>query len=452
MSASGKKLVLISYMFPPRGGSGVQRALKAAKYLSSAGWEVDVITCRHQGLPWDDSLSGQVPSSVKVHRVFSPDPESLRTLGASWKKVPLLGAMWGFILRVYSSLCYRLSLVDIFEGWLPFAFFRTLPILLIGKTDVVYVLGMPQSGFILSYLLKKAAAIPVVIDYDDSWTTSPDAFRGAGFRNKLARKLEEAVLRNADIVVSSKESTIREITDAFPKIEKSKFRYISNGYDPDDFPGKPSGKSGKFRITYTGRISEKFFYSPESFLRALGQLIREGRVSKDDVEARFAGTVSANYEPGLRALIEEEGLGDVVSFPGFLNHKETIYLMAGSSVLLLMIESVYGKETSYKYAGWIPAKIYEYINAGVPILAIVPPGFEAELIARTRTGIVAEPNDVESVKRSLSGLYEQYKHGSLKIEPDIAVLKQYDRRELINRLADVFEEAISVSQHGSNKK
>jgi glycosyltransferase involved in cell wall biosynthesis len=160
-------------------------------------------------------------------------------------------------------------------------------------------------------------------------------------------------------------------------------------------------KNSKFVITYTGTISDKYYYSPESFLKAIGELIAEKKISKDSLKIKFIGLLIERYKERFLKLIHELYLNDTIQIIGHRTHQECIEYQMKSDLLLYIIESLNGKDISYQYAGVLPAKIFEYIYTGVPILAIAPPGFESDLIKRTKTGFIAEPNNIKSVKKAL---------------------------------------------------
>ena len=128
---------------------------------------------------------------------------------------------------------------------------------------------------------------------------------------------------------------------------------------------------------------------------------------------------------------------------GSVDHKKCAENQLNSDVLLYLMESLEGKELSYQFSGALPSKIYEYIYTGNTIMAIVPPGFEADMIERTRTGYVTEPNNVCSVKKLLYDLYKRYKEGTLRTAPDRLEVSKYDREILTGKLAGLFDAILS---------
>ena len=442
-----KKVLMVSYFFPPGGGSAVQRPLKFVKLLPVYEWKPYVVTIGRKKQPFDHSLVKEVPKGISVNGAFSLDPMNLNLILREKYDRKNIGKIsyifFKAILKIYSMIYYRMVIVDWYDGWVPFGFKKGKGIINKEDTDLIYIHGQPFSSFVIGFLLKKFTGKPLVIDYDDSWTTSVYAKNTKGVKQWIRRSLEYKTLKIADRVLSVKRETIKGIREKFPGIDEDKFEFIPNGYDPEDFLNLEKKKQSKFTITYTGRLSEKFCYSPESFLYALGELIREKKILKDEIQVVFTGTVSSNYQIRLQDSVRRLDLERVINFTGFVSHKECIKYLMDSDILLLIIESLKGREFSYEFSGSVPAKIFEYIYTGVPILAIVPPGFEADLIRKTATGFIAEPNNVNAVKELLYELYRNYKEGTLKIEPDREEINKYDRRVLTEKLSGVFEEILS---------
>lgn len=437
-----KKVLMISYSFPPAGGSRVQRPLKFAKYLPQFGWQPYVIAADERSGAEDLSLVDEIPDGLFVQRVFSPYPMSLGAALSGARDRGMNKALYvalKAVLKAFSIIYYRTVTVDWYEGWVPFGLRAAEKVISREDIDVIYVHGQPPSSFLIGNLLKKRTGRPIVIDYDDPWTTSVYAVRDKSRRAIRSREIEGEVLSGADAVLSVKPDTIKEIKAAFPAVDAGKLHFLPNGYDPEDYAGLERKRSGKFTVTYIGRLSERYCYSPESFLLAIGALIAEGKIPKSDVEVNFAGTISPAYSPRLDKLIKDLGLGEVVKKRGFLGHKECMKLLLSSDLLLLLMESLEGREESRMFVGSIPAKLFEYLPTGVPILGIVPPGFEADLIRDTGTGFTAEPNDPSSIKKVLGGIYEKFKAGSLGTSPVQAEIEKYDRKALTGKLAEAMD-------------
>ncbi|HTZ40596.1 MAG TPA: glycosyltransferase family 4 protein [Syntrophales bacterium] len=439
MNPSGPLRVLfLTTYFPPTGGSSVQRPAKYVKYLEQFNCRVHVLTEQDFRKVRDESILRDIPASASIHRVFSLEPECLQNkIEQHFANAALMRLFLKGMLKIYSVLYYRMALVDWSMGWVPFAVRKGAEIVRTEGIDVIYALSPPPTPFLVGYLLKRKFGLPLVIDYSDPWTTDPFYPKGKGFQRlnrPLCRFLESRCLRAADRIAHCKKKTNTTIFKQFEGLDQTKFVFIPNGYDPADFPKPDPDRAPRpYRIVYTGKLTNRYCYSPRSFFWALRALLEEKEISKDEVEVLMAGIVSReNLE-----LIEENGLQNIVRHLGYLDHDRCTELVQSADVLLLLVESPLGQKASQAYAGSMPAKIFEYLFMGKPILGIVPEGAEADVLRQSRLGWIAQPNNVESVKQALAELLKARK-GVRRLDPDWGFIGTFDRRELTGRLASVF--------------
>lgn len=443
-----KSVLIISRSFAPENCSTVHRPLKFTKFLPHYGWYPHVLTTKKHDGHIDLTLLRDVPREARISEVFSPEPRNIKAIlikrfskNGFWKVVRFILLA---ILKIYSIIYYRLVLIDWYDGWIPFGFFKARQILKKEKIDIIFLDMEPPSTSVIGLLSKKISAKPMVIDYHDPWTTSVSAKKKrGGIKNRIAEYLEHIILKNADAVIAGKGSILDELADKFSDIDREKLVPITSGYDADDYIGLKRIKASKFLITYTGKISEKLYYSPESFLYALASLIKEGKIPKHDVIARFVGTVSSVYRKRFERLVIDLNLTDVVEYTGSVNRRKCADYQINTDVLLYIIESLQGYNVSLQYSGVLPSKLYEYLFTGNTIFGIVPPGVEADLIKNTGNGIISEPNNPESIKKGLLALYNQHKNGSLRIQYPAEEIKKFDRRVLTGELAHIFEKTIA---------
>jgi len=446
-TTKNKKVLIISRSFPPENISAVQRPFNFVKYLPQFGWKPYVITTKKNTGLLDHSLLNKIDRNILIEEVFSLDPDNLRGIfRLNEKKAAKRNFDHHFLntaLKLYSAVYYRTTIIDYYDGWIPCGLIKSLKLIKKAKIDLIYAHGQPPSSFVVGLLLKKITGKPLVIDYDDSWTTSVYEKKQKGIKKIIRQSIEAKLLKTADKVISVKKTTINEIMETFYGVENKKFKLITNGYDPKDFCGFVKKKNSKFVITYTGTISDKYYYSPESFLKAIGKLIAEKKLLKENLKIKFIGMLIERYKERFLKLIRQLDINDIIELKGHCSHKECIESQMKSDLLLYIIESLHGKDISYQYAGVLPAKIFEYIYTGVPILAIVPPGYEADLIKKTKTGFIAEPNDVNSIKYTLLEIFKKHKDGNLPINPDSNEIKKFDRKYLTGELATVFNNLLN---------
>jgi glycosyltransferase involved in cell wall biosynthesis len=430
-----KNVLFITKPFPPNGGSAVQRPIKFIKYLPCHDWNPVVLTCGDHFQLRDESFLREIPEGVKIHRVTSAEPEYLTVwMEKKWngKRGGLINPVLTGLLKIYSMVYYRLAWIDWSMGWVPFGIQKGAQLIREENIDLIYVNAQPPSSVIIGHHLKKISGLPLVIDYDDPWSTLPFFDSQPWYSVKLNRHLERKYLREADRVTYCKKSIYEGIAQTFTDLPPEKFQLIYNGYDPDDFPVTRSGRNGRpIRIVYTGKLARKFFYSPVSFLTALSQLIRDKEVRPEEIEVIFAGLVDREFLD----LIDHLKLQSVVRHAGYVSHRESVELLLSADAILFMIESAEGRNVSEAYAGFIPAKLFECLYAKKPILAIVPPGPEYDMIREAGLGIFARPNDTASVGDALVTLIERHRQGMLRGEPNTKMIAAFDRRHLAEQLA-----------------
>jgi glycosyltransferase involved in cell wall biosynthesis len=315
---------------------------------------------------------------------------------------------------------------------------------LIKKNDmrVIYVQGQPPSSIIIGYVLKKKFKLPLVIDYIDPWTTPPGYY---DFRNGFARFLEKTFLKCADCVVYCKQTIFVNIMSDFKGLDPAKFLYLPLGYDSEDFaPPSPGQTHGRFRLVYTGKLTKKFCYSPLSLFKALRQLLDEKKISSDTFEVVLAGLASEEFLSAISAY----RLDAVVRHVGYKSHRQCMEYIQSADALLLLMESEEGESASAVFAGSLPSKLFEYLNTGKPILAIIPPGFEHDLIRKANTGYFARPNDVASVKYTVNKLYYNHFLNNNEMRPNWELIHTFDvknqTRQLLSRLSE-------LSRKGANR-
>lgn len=432
------RVLFIVGSFPPAGGSAVQRQAKFAKYLESFNCRVHVLTERDFRATRDESMLGEIPASVKVHRAFSLEPDCLhKKIEDTFVKHSVRGRFLNVMLKIYSVLYYRIVMVDWTIGWVPFAIRKGEEIIEKENIDVIFALHDPPTPFLVGYHLKKKYGLPLVIDYSDPWTTDPFYPEGnwIGRLNKsLCVSLESRCLKSADSVVYCKQSTYDTVMEQFEGLDRKKFVLIPNGYDLEDFRKQDRNDgSHPFRIVYTGKLTNRYCYSPRSFFSALKALLEEKVISAGEVEVLLAGIASQEHLD----LIGENGLQKIVRHLGYLDHEKSTELVQSADALLLIVESPLGRAASEAYSGSMPAKIFEYLCTGKPILGIVPEGAEADILRKSRLGLIARSNDLASVKRALAELLGR-RGSEQHPDPDWDFIRTFDRRLLAGQLASVF--------------
>jgi len=397
-----KRLLLVAYYFPPLVVAGTFRALRLARYLPRAGWNVTVVSGKPTlRLLKDAGLEREIPPEVQVLRATSIEPRN---------------ALLALHQIGLGSVARRVEpwfmLPDDQRGWAPFALAAARRAHAAAPFDAVITTSAPYSAHLVGRALRRAG-LPWLADFRDEWTTNPylSGRYPTGWHLRESQRLERAVLEEADRVVSVSEPCLAGLRRAAPGQPDGKFRVLPNGYDAAHFPAHDARRPERFRIVFTGTFYGH--HTPRVFLEGLTRACADGRVRADDVEVVFAG-----HTAGL------ERIGAALPLPvrvvEHLPHGEAVALMRDAAVLLLVLSDAGGP-------GIYTTKLFEYLAARRPILALVPvAGVAADLVRKSRSGTVVAPDDPRAVADALARLYSAWQEGGIPHDPDLSVIERFE--------------------------
>lgn len=409
---------MIANQFPPMGGSGVQRSVKFVKHLGKFGYEPIVLTREEKGmLLKDETLLEDIPEGTEVIRTKPYD-------FTEWKSVfRLFGKVLGLKVFIPDS------------AWLWSVLSRKTAVQAIVKNDVkiIYTTSAPYSDHLLGlYLKKKFSDIVWVADFRDEWTNNPYILDNPHwwFRTRKEKKMEREVLETADALITNT-PVMRKNFLSNNNIDGKNFFVIPNGYDKEDFEKFDLTKTenSKFTLTYTGALYGR--RKPDTFFKALSELISENKIDGNKISVNLIGNY---YKEKLQAQVDSFSLTNQINIVGYVPHDECIRRQLLSDVLVL-IEGT-GKGSDAFYTG----KIFEYMNTGRPVLAVLPKdGAAADLVRKTKIGEVAHTDDVGAIKNVIFDYYEKWQKKELVFLPDRTEIEKYERKELTKKLASVFD-------------
>ncbi len=405
------KVLLVTLYFPPSGGGGVQRTLKAATHLPPLGIETHVLAPDDpHWIHRDDELAP--PSQAWVHRA--------RYIGPSGRKpAEEMHGKEGMELALTQARLFgrRLLVPDENVSWNLTAIPAAIRIVRREGIDVVLTTSPPNSVHLIGAATKKATGVQWVADLRDSVGAHPHRrTESAAVRVKeqVSQQVAKLVARNADAVVAVSDAIADEVRALEPR---GRVVTISNGCDFEDFEGLEYHSGDRFRITHTGSFFGK--RDPRPFLTALSG-------SGLDAVARFVG----DFRAADREWAESLGLGDRLELIPYAPRRRALELQRDSEALLLLIPEADGRGR-----GVLSGKVYEYLAAERPLLAAVPTdGAAAKLIREVGAGIVVAPDDVTGMREALAGLERRWRAGALQATPLAA-----DQRERLSRGSRVAE-------------
>jgi glycosyltransferase involved in cell wall biosynthesis len=422
-------VLMLCYYYPPLGGIGSQRSQKFARYLPDHGWHPVVVTPESGAYLIDPSLDDGRANGVEVIRTRYVDLSSnfKRVMGARRAAVESHfgkeagGGVARLLRRTVRSWVY---IPDGQVGWYPYAVRAGRRAIESQEVGAIYSSSFPVTAHLAACRLKAATGKPWVADFRDLWTENHYADYSSALRKRLDQTIESGLLERADVLVTVSDmwaDTLRRLTGGRKRVE-----VIRNGFDAAEFAALPRRRPDKWTITYVGN-----FYGakqdPTVFFEALRRVIAGGGVAGADVQLKIVGEPDAYAQEAVSRL----GLASVTRFTGFVSHGEALAEQVDSSLLLLIL---HGDRSN---AGHVPGKLYEYLGARRPVLALVPADFEAaRIVGEAGAGVTVEATDAAGIERCLLDSYAAYKSGADggACRGDLSA---YERKAGAERLADI---------------
>jgi len=402
-----RKILLVSYYFPPLGGVGAFRAVKLARYLPRFGWRPTVLTLR---TPYyyciDPTLERELGEGVRVVRTESADP--FRLFGRL-RPPPKEGAadgtrrdpLFGRLTRWAKSVNTWFFVPDNSIGWFPFAARAAERVVREEGIDLVYSINVPQTCHLIGRAAKRRTGVAWVADFRDAWTANPDLPSPTSLHAKMNRALERSVLREADGIVSVNDTIRSILIEGAGGKEEARFLTVHNGYDPEDFAGLERKRFDRFTMVFVGTFHKRT--DPRLLLAPYRECLRSGWIPRGTSRVVVVGAQSARTLEAVRAL----GLEEEVETTGFVAHRESLAWMVSADLLLQVIAPGPGSDQI------VSGKLYEYMIAGPPVLTIGPEGEARRMVLDLRLGSAADVSRPEDVAEKLADAFRAWKEGTL---------------------------------------
>lgn len=429
-TSQGKRVLIISYYWPPSGGAGVQRWLKFVKYLHQAGWEPIIYTAENPEYPSiDESMLAEVPEGVTVLKNKIWEPFNIYKKLANKNKDEKINT--GFLSedgkkskRIQNFSVWvrgNFFIPDARRFWIKPSIKYLNAYLKDNPVDYIVSTGPPHSMHLIALGVKKKYNIPWIADFRDPWTNI-DFYKDlklTGLADRKHHRLEKKVLKTADATVTIGKTMQAE----FIAMGGKNVKVITNGYDESDLKNLNPVKDQKFSIAHIGSLSPS--RSPSILWTVLSELIIESEAFKEKLEIKLVGKVDFSVKEEIR----KRGLDSYLNLIPYLNHEDAIQEQMKSHVLLLLINNTPNSK------GILTGKMFEYMSAESPILGIGPiDGDAAEILTETQAGKMFGYEDANGMKEYLKYLFAE------EITPNKAAIQNYSRRKLTDRLISVLEE------------
>ncbi len=435
-----KRVLVISYYWPPTGGSGVQRWVKFAKYLPQEGWQPVIYTPENpEQLAVDESLAAEIPAEAEIVKTRIFEPYSL------YKKFLKGSGHSKEAVEVNPVNAQNKSFIQKAAMWIRGNFFRPDPRCLWVRpsvkflkkyleehpVDLIVSTGPPQSMHIIGMKLARETGLPWIADFRDPWTRI-FYFKHLSMTaatEKWHHEMEKKVLDEATRVVAVSPLVQKE----FQEMTETPVELITNGFDECDFEGASKeafgGPEKDFVITHTGLFAADG--NPTTLWEVLAEKCAADETFARALKIRLIGKTDVQILEAIKSAGLENNLVNL----GYQPHGKAIKEQRNASVLILPLR----KEPEYKAV--LPGKLFEYLASCRPVLGIgQPDGAMAMILDQTKTGVVVDWNDKEALRSFIDDCWKKHLEGVLATEgADIA---RFTRRNLTHRMAQLFDSVI----------
>jgi glycosyltransferase involved in cell wall biosynthesis len=424
-----KKILIITYYWPPAGGSAVYRWLKFSKYLREFGWEPIIYTAENgEYAELDPENQKDIPPGIIILKQPIWEPYDIYKRFIGQKKTEKVNV--GFLTETKKpALTERISvwirgnffIPDARKFWVKPSVKYLSQWLEQNPVDMIASSGPPHSMHLIAMKLKKRFNLPWIADFRDPWTKI-DFYNELHLTWLADRKhhiLEKQVVTTADCVIT----VGNQMCDDFKVLGAKKAVAITNGFDTADNLAEPITPDKKFSIAHFGSVNKA--RNPELLWQIVSELVNENPVIANDLELKFVGRL----DQSVKESIQKYGLEQYLTKIDFLPHKEVLRLQRQAQILLLLINQ------AHNAGGILTGKFFEYLAAARPILAIGPvKGDVADILLNSNAGKIVDFNDKTGLKATLLEFYSKYKDNQLNLTPE--GINQYSRYELTRRLVE----------------
>jgi len=453
-----KKLLFISYDFPPARTSGIYRPTKFIKHLGHWGWHPTVLTAKNPFVSdYDESLLADIPPDTQIFRTPSPDiltldkyvyrlifgkpdtaensttirPTSQQNSAGTAANRP--SWLKRFLFRPLRSFIeHWVCIPDTKFLWFPFALIKSLNIIAQEKPDIILTTSAPHTVQLIGLALAWITGIPWIADFRDNWVLGYRQNYHDQRRADIDEWLMRRIVQHADQVIAMSDGNAEDIRTHFSPTAERKVWGIPNGFDEDDFRNLPERSTASAAdqcvLLHMGTV---YGTSYGQFFHALAGLLSERVAIRGKLRVDFIGYPT----PNCRRLVDELGLEDTVQFLGFRSHPEALQAMIDANVLLLFLGGE--KILNQQY----PGKVFEYLRTKHMILTLGAQGEIVDTVLASGCGMTARYDDTGAITDALGQLYDRWQSGELETTPNEDVINQFEYRNLTERLVRVLETA-----------
>lgn len=422
-----KKVLIITYYWPPAGGPGVQRWLKFVKYLPDFGVQPIVYVPENPTYPiLDEGLLNEVSDKAIIlkNKIFEPYQlagifSKKQTQKISSGIIPAAKKQ-SFLEKLLLWVRGNLFIPDARKYWVNSSVAYLKKYIQENNIDTIVTSGPPHSLHLIGLKLKEELDVKWFADFRDPWTTIGyhKALKLSSYADKKHKQLESKVLTTADTIIVTSKTTKTE----FQALTNKPIEVITNGYDVENISKQTL--DDKFTMAHIGSfLSDR---NPKALWEVLQELVLENEKFATHFQLKLIGKISQE----ILESISEFQLDAFCNNLGYVSHTEAIAHQRKSQVLLLI--EIDSEETK----SIIPGKLFEYMVSERPIIAIGPKDSDfAEIITSTNTGVFFTYSEKERLKKTILAYFDLFLENNLQVHP--VGLQHYSRKNLTEKLVSI---------------
>lgn len=425
-----KKILIITYYWPPAGGPGVQRWLKFTKYLPEFGYEPHVYIPENPSYPIiDETLAKDINPKVKIvkNKIWEPyqlaeklNPKNKAYKGGHFEKKE----SQSFMSKLSVFIRGNFFIPDARKFWINPSIEFIQDYIQKENINTIVTSGPPHSLHLIGLGLKKSNPnLRWIADFRDPWTqiSYHKELKLTSWAAKKHEDLEHEVMSKANLVLATSYTD----GDNFKKIGAKRVEVITNGFE--EVKQETEKDKEYFHITYSGGL--EMLRNPLSLWKAINDLSKSNSSFKNDLKLNFYGSLADD----VKQTIVDEGLNSNLVVHGYVSHQESLDAINKANVLLLTnFDNVASK-------GIIPGKLFEYMATGNPILAVGPNEADVEkILLKTKAGEYFNHQEVEKIKSTILNIYNQWLvNPKSKFMTNEKEVQQFNRKNLTKKLAEI---------------
>ena len=429
-----KKVLFITYYWPPAGGTTINRIFKFYQYLEEFGWEPVILTSEGGDFPFiDESLLKEVKPETRIYRAKNISLHSV------FKKISPKSTKnfvpYGFTDNTNNSFMDNLSrwikynfIPDTRFPWYFNAVRKAIKVCKSEKIDLIFSSSPPQTNHIIAAKVARKMNIPLVSDFRDPWTDVFWVIAENSVRMKLIQKLDRRIERRT----LAKMDSIVTFGKTYFNILRNKtdrpLHIIYNGFDEKYFDTANYQKTDKFRIVYFGSMSRE--QPPSSFFNTI-ELLKDNPEFFDRADILFLG----NFPPHLKSAVENSSFKTKVRFIPYVEYVESLKIITNCELSLFIVGDTKDNESH------LSLKMYEYLGAGHPVIGYGPPQGEAgEILDETGIGKMFNFNDHRPAADYILQVFERWKKSENLFDLEvIRKTRMFSRKNLTGQLAAIMD-------------